>query len=193
MKQWCDLSGAVALALFIAPVVSGAEDFYPWMVPKSVQKCLQASQQLAVTPIEVNREVNPFYIRGDFDGDGRLDLAVAVRTPGKDNRSVLICSGEKPLALLGNSAKRRVDLGDAGDEIVSLGWSVVGLQDVLTELGANNPRRHNGFRSALAAVRGEMILMPAEDRLGLIFHDGRGFHWYTINAVWRKQDLPAQR
>jgi len=39
---------------------------------------------------EIARDQNPYYLRGDFDGDGRADVAVRVRDKSTSNRAIFI-------------------------------------------------------------------------------------------------------
>ena len=44
-------------------------------VPFPVSKCLQPEADR----LEISRRMNPFYLRGDFNGDGKLDYVVLVK------------------------------------------------------------------------------------------------------------------
>jgi hypothetical protein len=50
---------------------------------------------------EISDRINPYYLRGDFDGDGRADYAVLVteRGTGKRGMVVLLSSQPKPRVL----------------------------------------------------------------------------------------------
>lgn len=168
-------------------VIAAAEPTYHWMVPKAVRGCISTGQRLAREPIQANWEVNPFYISGDFDGDGNADYAVAIKSTMRDaGRGILVCAKSRPIAVLGSVSKLNVLRGESGDEVISLGWSRATRPEVIAELDENNPRQHAAFRRRLLSIKGDLILMPAEDRIGVIFHEAGSYHWYTINAIWMK-------
>jgi hypothetical protein len=54
-------------------------------VPQRVAACLKSAE----VPVQVDFRLNPFYIRADFDGDGKADYAVLVKK-GKD-RGIVVC------------------------------------------------------------------------------------------------------
>jgi len=50
---------------------------------------------------DISDRINPYYLRGDFDGDGRVDYAVLVTEHGTGKRGlvVLLSSQPKPIVL----------------------------------------------------------------------------------------------
>src|SRR5690606_4874337 len=42
------------------------------------------------TTYKINRDLNPFYLRGDFDGDGKIDYALAVIESKTNKKGILI-------------------------------------------------------------------------------------------------------
>ena len=70
-----------------------------WNLPNEVSHRLEKSKFF--DDYELSDKVNPFYLRGDLDRDGRPDYAVLVTAKGSDKRFVLICrSGTKNLEIL---------------------------------------------------------------------------------------------
>lgn len=104
--------------------------------------------------------VNPFYQRGDFDGDGRADLALLIRH--KTTRKVGIAfvhraSGAVHVVGAGTS------LGNGGDDFSWLGvWRV----DDGTAL-----REVPGFRREVLYVE------KPESAGGLVYWDGSKYRW----------------
>ncbi len=75
----------------------------------------------AADHIELSAAMNPFYQRGDFDGDGQADLAILVRDKisGKIGILVLHRSGKSVLLGAGRS------FGNGGDDFAWIDqWSV---------------------------------------------------------------------
>jgi hypothetical protein len=70
----------------------------PYNVPSEVDTCLKPFPELTL-----NGEINPFYLTGDFDGDGKLDFAVQVSR--KEAKGILFClSTQKNPLLVGAGA-----------------------------------------------------------------------------------------
>ena len=177
----------LALALRVTLLAQLPPILYDWIIPDQIRKCLANGSKRAKTQLRPNLESNPFYLRGDFDGDGQMDLAVAVRGQGEEEIGVVVCAGSLNITVLGSIAKGVLFSDVPGDRIMSLGWCVLRKAEILDILASNNPRRHDSIRRKIPAIRGEMIFFPAEDGMGMIyFLDGR-YRWYTINSVMLPQ------
>ena len=66
--------------------------------PPALTVCLK---RLSVGPqLRVVERRNPFYLRGDFNADGRPDYAVVVQVVAISKEALLICDGgDKPVLL----------------------------------------------------------------------------------------------
>ena len=137
--------------------------------PDRVARCLKSPRTAGLSVLSGN---NPFYLRGDFDGDGKPDYALAVRSK-TGGTGVLICGGNGSLFLLGagiSGGSRFSDMEQ--DRFLAPQWAVYTKQDV-TALGAfqvNVPR-------PVPTVKGEAIAMIWEDGISLIYWDGSKFMW----------------
>lgn len=164
-----------------------------WQVPKQVTDCANSLVRFAVTSIKLDYEVNPFYLSGDFDGDGFMDLAIALHGVGDSTRSGTgICRAKGPSVLLGTLAKGFVVNNEIAESVPSAGWTVVSRDGLLQVLKDSNPPRERvaGLRKKLARGKGEVIFMPYEDGDGVIIFGGSRFEWYTINSIVFPQDPP---
>src|SRR5262245_17199395 len=56
-------------------------------VPFTISACLQPE----TSRFEVSRRMNPFYLRGDFNGDGKLDYVVLVQERKSEKLGVAFC------------------------------------------------------------------------------------------------------
>ena len=74
-------------------------------VPFVVSKCLQDE----TNGVEISRRMNPFYLRGDFDGDGKLDYAVLVKDRKSEKQGYAFCFAE---------ANRKPQIVGAGHAVV---------------------------------------------------------------------------
>src|SRR5215467_5295302 len=67
-------------------------------LPIAVQHCLQSGQ---ASDLESSDRMNPFFLRGDFNGDGRMDYAVLVtqRTSQKKGIAICLAGRESPIVI----------------------------------------------------------------------------------------------
>ena len=166
---------------------------YDWQIPQQVKNCVASFAPLASSILRINLDINPYYLRGDFDGDGRMDLAIAMRSASDDTKlGTGICRAGMPPVLLGAISKGKPFSDDPADSIASVGWTVITRDFLEQVLKKSNPSRHlrTKISAKLAFTKGEMIYMPYEDAEGLIFFANGHFQWYTINSTMLPQNGP---
>lgn len=166
---------------------------YDWQIPQQIKQCVASLAPLANSPLKINFDINPYYLRGDFDGDGQMDFAIAMRSSTDDSKlGTGICRATKTPIVLGAISKGKRFSDDPADSIASVGWTVITKEVLSHVLQKSNAARHlkTGIRTTLARAKGEMIYMPYEDAEGLIFFIDGHFRWYTINSVMLPQDQP---
>ncbi len=115
----------------------------------------------------ISDRINPFYLRGDFDGDGRVDYAVLVteRSTGKRGAVVLLSSQLKPRIL---GAGTPVQYGSKKwDDLNFDSWRVYGKGKVDAGTGFDAP-----------PGKGELILVQKrESASGFFRWSGTQFTW----------------
>lgn len=115
----------------------------------------------------ISDRINPFYLRGDFDGDGPVDYAVLVieRTTAKRGIVVLLSSQPRPLVL---GAGTPVQYGSAKwDDLNFDSWRVYGKGKIDAGTGFVAP-----------PGKGELILVQKrESASGFFRWSGRQFAW----------------
>ncbi len=158
------------LALGLAAVIGLADlaDDEP-IQPERVMQCLKSPK---VAGLEIIEQINPFYLRGDFDGDGKPDYALQVRSRRKDGNGVLVCTGRGSIFLLGSgiAGSRFSDMPH--DNFLAPQWVVLTKEEVaaLAPFESNAPH-------PVPVVKGEAIAMIWEDGICLIYWDGAKFRW----------------
>lgn len=109
--------------------------------------------------------LNPFLQRGDFDGDGRADLALFVQSTSSGKYGIaIIHAGDRPATLLfaGRS------LGNGGD---SLDW--VDIWNVQSKGSWQDRARGGRYRLPLDTLQ---LVKESSASALLVFENGR-FHW----------------
>lgn len=119
------------------------------------------------TAFSFSFHINPFYLQGDFNGDGQIDVAILVKRRADESKGMLICHyGTQETFILG-AAETSIDVGD-------LYW--VGIWHVYKK-----EEEAYGYRkSDLPVLRGDAIhIKKAEGHGALIYWDGN-----TYRLLW---------
>lgn len=132
------------------------------VLPQAIDRCLELPNVRQRT--EIVKAVNPFYLRGDFDGDGKPDYAVAVKGKQSGKLRVLMCMGNNRAFLLGSESGERPFSDMRDDNYFAPTWMVYTVPEA-KEIGrydSNEPRN-------LPTVRGEVLAMWWEDGMAAIY------------------------
>lgn len=109
--------------------------------------------------------LNPYYVQGDFDGDGKTDTAILVvqKASGKHGIAFILDRGVRVVGA-GKS------IGNGGDDLSWMdAWYVFAKDKV--EQGA--------FDEAPPRLKGDALMaIKTESASGLIYWNGSGFAWY---------------
>jgi hypothetical protein len=151
------IKGILLLVILIS--TSGFSGVPDSQVPARVSACVKSAEE----GLEIDRRLNPFYLRGDFDGDGRPDYAVLVRRGS--NRGIALCRGSSPKAIT-------LGAGSAFNEMTDLdftSWHIYDKHFVERGVGEGSPPK----------LMGKAIWIEwDESASALIYWNGRGFSWY---------------
>jgi hypothetical protein len=123
-----------------------------WIVQRFCAKNLCAQYEFAFT-------LNPFYLRGDFDGDGKPNAAILVRNKESAKVGIAIChTGKNEVFFVGAGTT----IGNAGDDFSWMdAWQV-----------------YANARTGRPKLIGEALLVEkSESGGGLIYWDGKHYKW----------------
>ena len=138
--------------------------------PDAIDQCLKGS---VASNLVLSTAGNPYYLRGDFDGDGKPDYAVSVRGAKTKRNGILFCMGNKQIYVVGADQPLKPPFSDMPDDnFVAPNWQVLNKAEVasLAKFSMNVP--HPVPRTA-----GEAVALIWEDGIALIYWDGRRFQW----------------
>ena len=120
------------------------------------------------TTYKINRDLNPFYLRGDFDGDGKIDYALAVIESKTNKKGILIYHPGTTKYFLAGAGKS-IPNGHGDDYPWMDAWEVSDEKNVEQGITDMKPPR----------LLGEAILVQKlESASGLIYWDGQEYKWY---------------
>jgi hypothetical protein len=107
--------------------------------------------------------MNPFYLRGDLDGDRKADFAVLIVQKGTQKEGILVCFGgnlRQPVRL-GAGSPLALEGGQSADDLKAFdAW-------IIEEPGRDFPRDR-------------IHLVAKELGSGLLYWNGRRFRWKQL-------------
>ncbi|MFZ6009796.1 MAG: hypothetical protein ACOYXT_05550 [Bacteroidota bacterium] len=126
------------------------------------------NQEKIRTTYKINRDLNPFYLRGDFDGDTKTDYVLAVIESTTDKKGFLIYHpSTKKYFLIG--AGKSIQGGYGDNYWMIDAWEV--SDEKVVGQGVTNLKPPK--------LIGEAILVQKlESSSGLIYWDGKEYKWY---------------
>lgn len=127
--------------------------------PARVAACMKSIDE----SVEIDHRLNPFYLRGDFDGDGRPDYAVLVKK-GQD-RGIVICRASSAKGVI-------LGAGSAFNQMADMNftsWDIYDKRPVEKGVGEGRPPK----------LLGDAIWVEWEESASaLVYWTGHKFAWY---------------
>jgi hypothetical protein len=149
-----------------------------WNIPDSAQKLLEESHLLE--KYDLSDRVNPFYLRGDFDGDGKPDYAVLIANKKSKKSAIAIClSSRNGVAVLGaDGTKVRAGTSREGYDLADFDWMDAWQVHARIKLAQNELN----VAGTISQMTGEGLLVEkTEAASALVYWDGRRFRWYQLS------------
>jgi hypothetical protein len=133
-------------------------------IPEVVGKAI-ANESLA-KKYELSYRMNPSYLRGDFDGDGKIDVAVLVKEHSRGKIGIAIISGvNNKVTILGVG----IAIGNGGDDFEWMdSWEVYSKDRIAS--GTSVPK-----------LRGDPLLVSKSEAASALIY------WNGERYVWRQQ------
>jgi len=145
-----------------------------WNLPDEARHRLRASKFFDF--YKLSEEVNPFYLRGDFDGDGKPDYAILVAAIGTRKRYILVCrSGTTNLEILtGLNTSVVFDPQKTVSSKEDFNWMDAWQVTERRELESNELNETRPL-----PMRGEGIVAEKTEAASVIIYwTGKGYYWY---------------
>ena len=116
---------------------------------------------------QISPHINPFYLHGDFDGDGQTDTALLIKDRSSGKIGIAILHGKTHrIAVVGAGQA----LGNAGDDFSWMdAWYVF----------QRGPVRRGADEKAPPKLRGDALMVSkSESASALIYWNGKNYAWY---------------
>jgi hypothetical protein len=167
MHRSCLAVACWLLGTFPVALAAGPEDLdftVAANLPPEVIEILRGSTSTG--QLVLSSRINPFYLQGDFDGDGRGDAALLVKDRSTGKQGIMIVRNNRQINVIGAGTA----IGNGGDDLEWMdAWYVYRKSKV--EQGA--------FDGAPPELRGDALMaLKTESSSGLIYWDGSAFRWY---------------
>ena len=122
----------------------------------------------------MDTKLNPFYLRGDFDGDKEIDHAIWVRSSTDGVAGVVVCAGNGSIHLLGSGIAGGENFSDMkNDSFFPLLWKIATKQEIdeLSKLKCYVP-------DTFPKIENESIeLLYRAGESTIIYWDGEKYKW----------------
>jgi len=160
----------LTIVLFLAaPIYSWCPPVGEPPIPIRIKSCMESPR---LKPYKIDPRVNPYYLRGDFDGDGKPDFAVMVIGPKSDVSGLVICQGDGKALVLGAGSTAKFS-AKKDDNFLSSDWEVLTLAEF---------RELLYDKRAGELAKGEVISLNWEDGNGYVYWDGKQYRWFEEPA-----------
>jgi hypothetical protein len=136
----------------------------PHDIPEVLKRAITTSS--LARNYDLSLRINPFYLRGDFNGDGKIDVAALVKQRSTGKLGIAIIHGEAEKATILGAGTA---IGNGGDDFEWMdSWQVYSKDRVTLEGGEKN----------LPHLRGDALLVSkSEAGSALIYWNGKHYVW----------------
>ena len=134
-------------------------------LPPALQEAFEKSPQ--AKRYALSAHINPFYLHGDFDGDGQPDTAILIKERSTGKNGMAIFHGKANRLVIVGAGR---DWGNGSDDFPGLNaWQVFRRGPVNQGAHGKKPPR----------LRGDAILViKTEAASAVIYWDGKRYAWY---------------
>jgi hypothetical protein len=142
---------------------------YEVWIPDSIEQCI--SKVKLRDAFGINKSINPFYLRVNFDGNDIADYAILIQGQTTKKNGVIICKDSKETFVFGAIAEREAPVSTfENDNFITPDWEIVTKQE--TQNIVDTPGGHKVANNA----KGESVAFLFEGGGSVfIYWDGKTF------------------
>jgi hypothetical protein len=145
------------------PASSPAPDAtaHPHDIPEEINRAI--AKGLLAKNYELSFRMDPFYLRGDFNGDGKIDLAVLVKQRSTGKLGIAIVNGATGKVIILGAGNA---IGNGGDDFEWMdSWEMYSKDRVAS--GTSIPKLHGDA----------LLVSKIESASALIYWNGKRYIW----------------
>ncbi|MSP38636.1 MAG: hypothetical protein EXR70_09120 [Deltaproteobacteria bacterium] len=134
-------------------------------LPDEIRQAFEKSAQ--AKRYQLSAHINPFYLHGDFDGDGRADTALLIKEKSSSKNGMAIYHGKSHRFSIVGAGE---DWGNGSDDFPGMdAWQVYQRGPVSKGADGKPPPK----------LRGDALLViKTESASALIYWNGKRYAWY---------------
>ena len=135
-------------------------------IPEVINRAV--TNGLLAKEYELSFRVNPFYLRGDFIGDGKADIAILVKQRSTGKLGIAIINGATDKVTVVGAGNA---IGNGGDDFKWMDtWQVYSKRRAIQEAEGSVPH-----------LRGDALLVgKSETASALIYWNGKHYVWFQL-------------
>ena len=164
------MRGSIAIVATLALLMSGsASGREPtWQELQNLPSWAQSivGEQRFASIYALTTRINPYFLQGDFNGDGRLDVAVLIEHRQTAQQGIAVLHAGAPNAIVVGAGRA---VGNGGADFAWLdAWSI----------SPRNPIPPGTRRTDSPPLRGDgLLVQKLESAGGLLYWDGAAYRW----------------
>lgn len=169
LKVTVALKIAVALWVLLpaCPVAADLPFAQNESLPPEVREVF--SQKGLTEKYEFSSPLNPFYLQGDFNGDGRRDTAVLIRSRSSKKTGIAVFHAAGNQVFILGAGRRVAGAGENDSFDWMDAWHVYGKAEVKRGADESKP----------PVLRGDALYVEkTESASAIIYWDGAAYRWY---------------
>lgn len=168
---------AILLLLLTIPGFCWAQVSYR-NVPEPVIRAFEKSKTFA--NYDLSDKINPFYLRGDFDGDGIPDYAVLVRNKKTGHIGIAVVRSKAAKVEVLGAGGIGIRNGSGSDSYVMDDYDWMDAWQVARKQRLEPDDREGGDLHLRQMIGEALMVEKTESASGFIYFDGQHYRWYQL-------------
>lgn len=155
----------IALLIITAFGTAQSEQEQQMNIPASIIRAFEAKKLNQL--YDFSFRLNPMYLRGDFDGDQKMDIAILVQDKKTKKNGIAIWHAKDNTVHILGAGKQ---VGNGGNDFT---W-----MDVWSVYPKGRVYRGVGEKTAPRLLGEALLVQKSESASGLIYWNGQKYVWY---------------
>lgn len=163
------LTKSIHLIVFISAILFAQEPWEKQAQEQNLPSWVRDSflKNGLIQTYSISYYINPFYLRGDFNGDQKSDIAVLIEKKSSSERGIAIFHSNDSVVFILGAGKK---IGNGGSDFKWMNiWSVYPKSAVSFGVG----------ETSIPSLKGEALhLVKLGSASGIVYWTGQKYVWY---------------